>query len=245
VIYESAVFLGALAAGATASVAGFGIGSLLTPLLALHAGTKTAVAAVSIPHLIGTAIRFWHLRDRVNRVLLWRFGVMSAAGGLGGAVLNARATSPALTIVFGSLLVFAGAAQLTGHAQRWRLRGSVAWIAGALSGFFGGLVGNQGGIRSAALLGFELPKEQFVATATAIALLVDGARMPVYVVVRRAQVAAVWPLVLLATAGVVIGTLAGSMIFFRVPERQFRRVVGAAILLLGMATLWREVRWPG
>ncbi len=57
---------------------------------------------------------------------------------------------------------------------------TAAWIAGALSGMFGGLVGNQGGIRSAALLGFDLKRDEFVATATAIALLVDVFRMPVY-----------------------------------------------------------------
>ena len=179
-MYETAVFVCAIVAGATAAVSGFGIGSLLTPLLALHAGTKTAVAAVSIPHLIGTAIRFWRLRASLDRALLWRFGLTSAAGGLVGALLNARAPSPALTVVLGSLLVLAGSAQITGSAQRWRFHGSVAWIAGAISGLFGGLVGNQGGIRSAAMLGFDLPKERFVATATAIALFVDAARMPVY-----------------------------------------------------------------
>jgi uncharacterized membrane protein YfcA len=51
-------------AGAVAAVAGFGIGSLLTPTLALATGTgtKLAVAAISIPHLVGTAQRFWILR---------------------------------------------------------------------------------------------------------------------------------------------------------------------------------------
>ena len=44
----------------------------------------------------------------------------------------------------------------------------------------GGLVGNQGGLRSAALLGFRLDRDTFVATATAIGLFVDGARMPIY-----------------------------------------------------------------
>jgi uncharacterized membrane protein YfcA len=239
-MYESAIFVCAIAAGAIAAVSGFGIGSLLTPLFALHAGTKTAVAAVSIPHLIGTAIRFWRLRASVDRVVLWRFGLMSAAGGLAGALLNARATSPALTIVFGSLLVFAGAAQLTGQAQRWRFHGSVAWIAGAVSGLFGGLVGNQGGIRSAAMLGFDLPKERFVATATAIALFVDAARMPVYVVVERESVAAIWPLVLIAAAGVIGGTLAGARLLAQVPDRRFKQVVGAIILLLGIATLLRR-----
>ncbi len=186
-MYETAIFVCAIVAGATAAVSGFGIGSLLTPLLALHAGTKTAVAAVSIPHLIGTAIRFWRLRASLDRPLLWRFGLTSAAGGLAGALLNAQAPSPALTMVLGSLLVLAGGVQITGSAQRWRFHGSVAWIAGAMSGLFGGLVGNQGGIRSAAMLGFDLPKERFVATATAIALFVDAARMPVYLVARAVR----------------------------------------------------------
>jgi uncharacterized membrane protein YfcA len=238
-MYESVVFVCAIAAGAVASVSGFGIGSLLTPLLALHAGTKTAVAAVSIPHLIGTGLRFWYLRGSVDRAVLWRFGLTSAAGGLAGALLNARAPSPALTVVLGCLLVFAGAAQLTGQARTWRFHGSVAWIAGAVSGLFGGLVGNQGGIRSAALLGFDLPKERFVATATAIALFVDAARMPVYVVVERTQVAAIWVLVALATAGVVAGTLAGERLLARVPEARFRQIVGAIILVLGVVILLR------
>ena len=234
------MFVCATVAGAVAAVSGFGIGSLLTPLIALQAGTKTAVAAVSVPHLIGTGLRFWALRGSLDRRVFWRFGLTSAAGGLAGALLNARASSPALTIVFGSLLVFAGAAQITGSAQRWRFHGSVAWIAGALSGFFGGLVGNQGGIRSAALLGFDLPKERFVATATAIALMVDAARMPVYVVAERAQVAAIWPLVAISVLGVVGGTLAGQRVLMIVPEQRFRQIVGAIILLLGIAMLARR-----
>jgi uncharacterized protein len=238
-MFESALLVVAAAAGAVAAVSGFGIGSLLTPLLALHVGTKTAVAAVSVPHLVGTAIRFWRLRSHVDGGLLWSFGLTSAAGGLGGALLHARASSPALAIVFGVLLVFAGAAQLSGLAQRWRFHGASAWAAGASSGLFGGLVGNQGGIRSAALLGFDLTKIRFVATATAIALLVDAARMPVYLVADRAEVSAIWPLVVIATSGVVAGTVAGERLLARVPERRFRQMVGALVLLLGIVTLMR------
>jgi uncharacterized membrane protein YfcA len=238
-MFGAAVLSVAVAAGAVASVVGFGIGSLLTPLLALQVGTKVAVAAVSVPHLVGTAIRFWRLRAHVDRHVLWSFGLTSAAGGLIGALLHAQASSPALAIVFGALLVFAGTAQLTGWANRWRFSGAPAWTAGAASGLFGGLVGNQGGIRSAAMLGFDLRKEPFVATATAIALLVDGARMPVYLVVDRAEVAAIAPLVLMATVGVTAGTVMGARLLTRVPDRQFRRVVGAVILLLGLITLLR------
>jgi uncharacterized membrane protein YfcA len=238
-MFEAVVLLTAAVAGAVAAVAGFGIGSLLTPLLALHVDTKTAVAAVSVPHLVGTAIRFWRLRRNIDRAVLWRFGLTSAAGGLLGALLHAWASSRALAMVFGGLLVFAGGSQLAGQAQRWRFHGSVAWIAGAVSGFFGGLVGNQGGIRSAALLGFNLRRDQFVATATAIALMVDAARMPVYVVAERHDVSAIWPVVLAATVGVVAGTLSGERLLARIPERRFRQIVGALILALGVATLFR------
>src|SRR5207244_12447167 len=125
--------------------------------------------------------------------LLWSFGLMSAAGGLAGALLHAYADNPALTIVFGGLLVFTGVMGLTGFSERLRFRGWVAWLAGAVSGVLGGLVGNQGGIRSAAMLGFDVPRQAFVATATAVGLIVDGARMPVYLVTQGQEVATLWP----------------------------------------------------
>ena len=227
----------AFLAGAIASVAGFGIGSLLTPLLAVQTGTKLAVAAISIPHAAGTALRFWRLRHHINPKVLWGFGLTSAAGGLAGALLHTIAGGPVLTALLGILLVFAGILGLTGYAQRMRFAGQVAWVAGALSGLFGGLVGNQGGVRSAALFGFDLPKQSFVATATAIALMVDAARMPVYLATQGSDIARAWPYLLVATLGVLLGTLVGERILHRVPELLFRRVVAVIILILGVALL--------
>ena len=45
--FLAGVFAVAVIAGATAAVAGFGIGSLLTPLIALRYGMTAAVAAVA------------------------------------------------------------------------------------------------------------------------------------------------------------------------------------------------------
>ena len=236
-VFELATFLAGAFGGAVASVAGFGIGSLLTPVIATAAGAKLAVAVVSIPHFVGTAIRFWRFRQAVDWTIVRRFGITSAAGGLTGALLNTYSTGRALEIVFGALLILAGASQVTGFAQRWRLRGALAWIGGALSGFFGGLVGNQGGIRTAAMLGFETGKRQFVATTTAVALLVDLARVPVYVAVEFRTLAGLWLLILIGTAGVVVGTLFGETLLARVPESRFRMVVGTLLLLLGVSFL--------
>ncbi|HST01648.1 MAG TPA: sulfite exporter TauE/SafE family protein, partial [Usitatibacter sp.] len=163
------LLVGAVAflAGIVAAVSGFGIGSLLTPTFALHAGTKAAVAAVAIPHVIGTLQRFWILRRHVDRRMLLAFGLTSAAGGLAGALAHVWLSSRYLTIVFGVLLILAAIAEATGWMAKVHWGRRTAWIAGALSGVFGGLVGNQGSIRSAAMLGFDVPKESFVATATA------------------------------------------------------------------------------
>lgn len=226
-------FVVAVAAGSIASVAGFGIGSLLTPLLALHLGMRVAVAAVSIPHVTATALRFWLLRRHLDRRVLVTFGIASAAGGLAGALFQARASNAVLTVALAGLLVFAGLSELFGLVRRVRLGRGAAWAAGALSGMFGGLVGNQGGIRSAALLALDVDKQAFVATATAVALLVDVARMPVYVVSTGAALLPAVPLIAVTTAGAIFGTLAGGRLLRRVPDAIFRRLV--AILLLALA----------
>jgi uncharacterized membrane protein YfcA len=170
--FDVLVIIIALIAGAVAAVTGFGIGSLLTPVLTLHVDTRLAVAAVSVPHVIGTALRFWLLRGDIN---------------------------------------------------------------------LGGLVGNQGGIRSAALLGFDLSKETFVATATAIALFVDGARLPVYIMMEHNEITALWPWVALASLGVTIGTVLGSRVLVRIPESWFRRALALILAVLGGAMLVRSM----
>ena len=236
-MFELLVVCAGILGGAVSAVAGFGIGSVLTPVIAAATGTKLAVAAVSIPHAIGTSIRFWRFRRDVDWAVVRTFGLTSAAGGLTGALLNTWSTSRALELVFGSLLVLAGASQVTGSTKRWRLRGALAWLGGALSGFFGGLVGNQGGIRTAAMLGFEVSKRQFVATTTAVALLIDVARVPIYLAAETTQLACMWPTMGVATIGVVIGTLFGERLLARVPEQRFRMVVGILLLLLGVSFL--------
>jgi uncharacterized membrane protein YfcA len=231
---EILTLLAAIAAGSIASISGFGIGSILTPVLAASMDTKLAVAVVSVPHFIGTALRFALVYRHLDRHVLITFGITSAAGGLFGALLQVWLRSTILGYVLGGLLVFAGLMGLTGLAAKLQFGRAGGWIAGALSGVFGGLVGNQGGIRSAALMGFNLSKESFLATATAIALLVDAFRMPVYAATQYQQILPVWPALLIATVGVVIGTFAGKPLLQRIPEHAYRSVVSLIILALGI-----------
>jgi uncharacterized membrane protein YfcA len=236
--FLTAVVLVALFSGATAAVVGFGIGSLLTPLLALRVGMPTAIAAIALPHAAATAVRFWRLRRAVDWSVVRRFGLLSATGGLAGALLYTRLGGRSLTLALAGLLILTGVSGLTGLATRWspaRLAGAL----GLLSGFFGGLAGNQGGVRSAALLTFRLPPLTFVATATATALLVDVARTPVYLWRAGPTLVTLWLPLTLATAGVLGGTLLGERILLGMPTERFRRVVSLAVLAVGVVLLVR------
>lgn len=228
------LFLVAILSGATASVVGFGIGSLLTPLLATRLGMSVAVAAVAIPHALATGVRCWRLRREIDREVFVRFGVLSAVGGLVGALLYTRLGVTALTRVLGGLLLLTAAAGITGWSSRWRPRGAMVWLLGVGSGFFGGIAGNQGGLRAAALTAFRLAPAVFVATATASGMMVDLARVPIYLWRVGGDLLSLATLIAIASAGVLIGTVSGERILLGMPPERFRRFISIAIGALGV-----------
>jgi uncharacterized membrane protein YfcA len=231
-VFDAAVALTGVAAGAVAAVAGFGVGSLLTPLLTSRYDAKLAVAIVAIPHAIATLLRLWRLRHDISWTVLRGFGVASAAGGLVGAIIFTRVAGSALQAVLGVLLVAVGSVELLGRSWRIQPRWSVA--AGALSGMFGGMVGSQGGVRSAGLLALNLPPRAFVATAAAIALIVDAVRIPFYMAESAAELRSTAREIAIATGGVVVGTFAGTAILLRLSPRLFRRAIGAVLVIMGL-----------
>jgi uncharacterized membrane protein YfcA len=88
------------------------------------------------------------------------------------------------------------------------------------------------------MLGYDVPKEAFVATATATALFVDAARLPVYLATQSHDIIRIWPQVLLATGAVVLGTFLGRRLLGWFSDAAFRRVVALLLLGLGGYMLW-------
>jgi uncharacterized protein len=222
-------------------VVGFGIGSLLTPLLILRTTPDLAVAAVALPHLLATAVRFIRHAPAVSRPTFIRFGLWSAAGGLTGALLQGALSGPALLAVLGALLIATGVASMTGGFAGWRPPPKAALALGVMSGLFGGLAGNQGGLRAAGLLAFDLPPRAFLATSTAVALLVDLARTPVYLLRAGPQLWALAIPIAVAGLGCLLGTVWGERLLSRIRAATYRRLVGAGVAAVGVWLLARAL----
>ena len=242
-LFGALLALTAIVAGGIAAVTGFGIGSLLTPVLALTTGTKLAVAAVAFPHFVGTAQRFWLLRRHVDRRVLWDSALRARSAG-----------SPAHSCTHGSraagwpLSLVACSSSLVHYSSR-----------GGSSEFTGG--GEQHGSRDCSPGRSEVwsaikvvyarrrcsastcQRSRSRLTATAIGLFVDVARLPVYLATEARAIAHVWPLLLAATLGVVIGTSLGTRLLGHLPQRMFRRVI--ALLLIGLGLYMAIARGGG
>jgi uncharacterized membrane protein YfcA len=107
-------------------------------------------------------------------------------------------------------------------------------LGGVLSGFFGGLSGHQGALRSAFLINAGLTKERFLGTGVVIASLVDFARLAVY--------GAAFPTVamdrhsgvlLAAMVSALLGTWVGNHLVKKATIRTVQVVV--SIMVLGIA----------
>jgi uncharacterized protein len=240
-VFFVTVFVVAIVFGATATVVGFGIGSLMTPFLAIRFGTTTVVALATLPHAAATAVRCWRLRSHVDRPVVGRFGLLSAAGALAGALFYTRLGPGTLTRVLGGLLLLTAVGQLAGWTSRWHPREPVVALFGLVSGCFGGIAGNQGGLRSAAMTTFGLSPIGFVATPTATGLLVDAVRTPVYLWYSAPVLLTFWALIMVATVGVLIGTIVGERLLLGLSPRRFGQTIGAAIGALGIWMLLMPV----
>lgn len=107
-------------------------------------------------------------------------------------------------------------------------------IGGALSGFFGGLSGNQGALRSAFLSKAGLTKEAFIGTAVVVSAFVDFTRISVY---SGRLMEIDWqeklPLVIFATLSAMLGAFLGNKLLKKVTMKFLQTMV--AILLLFVA----------
>jgi uncharacterized membrane protein YfcA len=113
-------------------------------------------------------------------------------------------------------------------------------LGGLLSGFFGGLSGHQGALRSAFLAKTGLSTERFVASNAAIGFLVDLTRISVYVALfsaagRHVSEFSGWPLVMTGAVSAFCGVLLGKRFLHKVTMNSVQTMVGVLLFGVGLA----------
>jgi uncharacterized membrane protein YfcA len=233
--------LAAFFAAALTLMTGFGLGTILTPVFLIFYDVKIAILIVAVVHLSNNLLKLSLFKSYVSLDILKRFGALTLIGAFIGAFFQGRMDSSAVKILLGASLIFLGLKEAAGFGEKLRLPQKIDFIGGFLSGLLGGFVGNQGAIRSAYLLNYNIPKETFVATAAIIASVVDVTRIPVYIFNNKDVLADNVILLLITTASAFAGTFAGKRVLKKISLKTFKFYVAATIVIIGALLTFRII----
>jgi uncharacterized protein len=242
-----------LASGLT-FFSGFGLGTLLLPAFALFFPAERAVALTAVVHFLNGLFKVGLVARYADLRIVLRFGLPAILASFVGALIltwlsgveplvtyqllghTAHVTS--VKLVVGGLLLVFGVAELLPQAPGLSFSPRYLPLGGALSGFFGGLSGMQGALRSAFLVRANLSKEVFIATGVVVSALVDLSRLGVY---WRGLIREIADIDYMLLTGAVLAAFAGAMLGSRwlraVTMEGVRRIVAAMLLLVAIGLI--------
>jgi uncharacterized membrane protein YfcA len=245
------VSLAALLASCLTFFSGFGLGTLLMPVVALFLPVEVAIAVTAIVHLANNLFKLALVGKKADCSVVWRFGAPAVLAALLGAwLLNMLSGLPTLfeyqwlgrefavsvvKFIIGVLILAFVWLELSPRFAKMSFDARYLPLGGALSGFFGGLSGHQGAFRSMFLIKSGLDSQRFIATGVVLAVLVDVARMLVYGWSFSANTANVqWTMVLSASFSAFVGAYLGAKLLHKVTLRTIQRLVSVLLVLIGL-----------
>jgi uncharacterized membrane protein YfcA len=172
---------------------GFGLGTILMPVFAVFFPVEVAIALTGVVHLLNNIFKLSLVGAKANKDVVLRFGIPAFIAAFAGAWLLLLMTDfrpiyeysigervfsiTPLKLVISVLLMFFSLMEVVPFLKNVQLGKDKLIIGGILSGFFGGLSGHQGALRSAFLIKSSLNKDAFIATGIVIACMVDVSRL--------------------------------------------------------------------
>lgn len=244
----------AIAAAFLASIltffTGFGLGTVLLAVFVLIFPVNFAIAATAVVHLANNVFKLFLVGKFARKDILLRFGIAALLAACLGAYLLTQIESQKISmaydlldrhfkttpvrIVIGFLMAFFALIDLLGISEKWVIEPKWMPLGGILSGFFGGLSGNQGAFRTMFLLKAGLSKEELIGTGAAIGLLVDIGRLVIYwSQINGPDLPMQAPLLLAATASAIAGTVIGNKLLKKMSLKKIE--IAASVLLLAIA----------
>lgn len=236
----------AFLASALTLFSGFGLGTILLPAFALFFPTEVAVALTGVVHFLNNIFKLLLVGRKANRQIVIRFGIPAILFAFAGAWLLGRLSlaTPLLVygaqhfaiypvkLVIGVLLIFFALFDIVPGLYKLQFPQKYLPLGGALSGFFGGISGNQGALRSAFLIKAGLDKETYIATGVVIACLIDVTRLGVYGS-QLHHTGASLPLMTAATFCAFAGAFVGNRLMKKITVRFVQYLVALLLITIG------------
>lgn len=236
----------ALAASGLTFFSGFGLGTLLLPAFSLFFPVPEAVALTAVVHSLNGLFKLALVGRKADRTVVLRFGLPAIAASFAGAwaLLWLAGIPPVLTygafgrswavmpvkLVIGFLLLAFAAIEVVPRFSAMSFGPRWLPLGGVLSGFFGGLSGMQGALRSAFLVRAGLSKEEFIGTGAVIACLIDVSRMGVYFKSSfRGDGRLDYPLLAAAVLSAFAGAALGSRFITKMTMKGVQSIVAAML----------------
>jgi uncharacterized membrane protein YfcA len=255
-MYLSVALAAFIAAGLT-MYSGFGLGTLMLPVFALFFPAETAVVATAMVHGANNVFKVALLGRHADAEVVLKFGLPAIVAAICGAYflgwLSQSDSRVAIAVNevtrfditpvkfwIGLLMIGFALFELLPRFRNLAFDRKYLPLGGILSGFFGGLSGHQGALRSAFLAKAGLDSEAFVGSNAAIGFLVDLTRISVYLALfmtatEGAGTVIEWPLVLTGALAAFCGVLIGKRYLHKVTIASIQTLVGILLFGVGLA----------
>jgi len=231
---------------------GFGLGTILAPVFAIFFPIDVAIALTGVVHFSNNLFKIALIGKNTDKAVLLRFGIPAIVASFAGAWLLLKITVlPSLfqyqmwgkefeitpvKLIVAILLIIFSMLEIVPSFQKVQFGRDKLVLGGVLSGFFGGLSGIQGAIRSAFLIKSGLNKEAYIATGVVIACLVDLTRLSVYASrFTAANLHENLTLLVSATLAAITGAFIGRKLLKKVTLRFVQLIVAAMLMIISIA----------
>jgi hypothetical protein len=239
-----------LASGLTL-FSGFGLGTILLPVFAIFFPIEIAITLTAIVHFLNNLFKLVLLGKHANIKIVLSFGIPAIIFALIGAFFLQKLMhlEPIATysigeklfyiepikIVIGLLLFFFAIMDIVPKLKNIQFDSKYLPLGGVLSGFFGGLSGHQGALRSAFLIRSNLSKEGFIATGVIIACIIDISRLSIYantIVSQKNNLD--YSLIIIATLAAFCGAYFGNKLVKKITIESLQNIVAVLLVIFAV-----------
>lgn len=229
---------------------GFGLGTILLPIFGIFFPIEIAVVLTAIVHFLNNLFKLYLFGKKADKNVVFKFGLPAIIFAFIGAYslnllseslplyeytfYNKKNSITPLKLIIGTLLIIFSLFDFVPKFKHLEFDKKYLTLGGILSGFFGGISGHQGALRSVFLIKAGLSKEGFIATGVIIACLVDISRLSMYIPkIINNKITLDFKLVLFATLAAFLGVYYGNKLLKKTTLKTLQNIVALLLLAYG------------